>query len=106
MTLTKPQNQRSAAASDDAKPGPARVSAYVRNAPQNEARMINEARISNPEECPPCMSSFESIPHSVLQLANTEVKSALIAYLTTASLSKDIAREHGFTGGVLSYWAR
>jgi hypothetical protein len=46
------------------------------------------------------------IPHSVLQLADLNLKSALIAYLTTPALSKDIACKHGFTAAVLSHWAR
>src|SRR5438034_8656868 len=106
MTHTKPPTPPSAAASDYANPGPARVTAPVRSTPQNEAMMINGPRIANPEESPPSFSSVGAIPQSVLQLSDMRLKSALIAYLATAARAKDIAREHGFTGGVLSYWAR
>jgi hypothetical protein len=105
-TFSKSQTRHPAAAFDYASPDPAHVTAQVRSTLHTKGMMIQDVRVANPEECPSSTSTVGSVPHSVLQLANTNVKSALIAYLTSITLSKDIAREHGFTAGALSYWAR
>jgi len=52
------------------------------------------------------VSSSAGLPRTVSQLADINLRSALIAYLTTGSLAGEIARRHGFSASTLSYWAR
>lgn len=105
-TTYESETRRASAESRCASPDAARMTAQVPSTPQNDPMMIKESQVANPEERPPSTASMGSIPHSLLQLADMNLKSALVAYLTADTLSKDIAREHGFTAGVLSYWAR
>jgi len=68
--------------------------------------MPKTAQLANYEESATVVSPNGDIPSTVLEIADANVKSALIAYLTTTALAHDIARQHGFTSSVLSYWAR
>lgn len=68
--------------------------------------MLQHAQLANHEESTTDASSDVHVPPSVLQIADLNLKCALIAYLTTPALACDIARQHGFSASVLSFWAR